>query len=253
MAVVDRIRKLLELSRNNNSPDEAASAATEAQRLMFKFQIQESDLVLDEEERKPEAIVEDGIDSGHKDRVVWKACLANALAEGFGAEMYSTRGANGMKSFQIYGLESSVQTVKYMYGYLAAEIMRLSEEAWREHGHEQRLSPRTWCNNFRMGAVNTIRKRLQEQREVQNVEVRERVAAAKREQKPQSTALALYQTNEERVEQGFKALSKRLGLVTRKSYARSNPTAYQHGAAAGAGVNLGGGRGLGAPARGIRS
>lgn len=250
--IVDKIKNLLDLSRNNNSPEEAALAATRAQELMFKYQIQESDIVSTDEERKPEALVEEGIDSKDKKRNVWKSCLAYAVAKGFGATMYHTD-RNGTAHFQIFGLESSVQTVKYMYAYLLNEIERLCEENWKAHGKEQRQSPRTWRNNFRLGAVNTIRERLQKQHQAQRVEVRERVAEAKREAKPQSAALALFQTNEERVEAGYEELRKKHNLRTTRTRYRHNPNAYERGREAGSKVSLGGGRGLGAPARGIES
>jgi hypothetical protein len=250
--IIDRIKNLLHLSRNNDSVEEAALAATRAQELMFRYQIQESDIVTSEEERKPEALVEESIDSKDKKRNVWKSCLAYAVAKGFGATMYYTH-AGGTSRFQIFGLESSVQTVKYMYSSLLNEIERLCEEGWKAHGKEQRQSPRTWRNNFRLGAVNTIRQRLENQRQAQNVEVRERVAEAKRAAKPQSTALALYQTNEERVEAGYEELRKKHNLRKRRTHSRHNPTAYQRGSEAGANVSLGGGRGLNAPAKGIES
>lgn len=256
MAIVDRVRKLVELSKHNNSPEEAARAAALAQELMFKYQIGEADLEVDGR-REPEALVEEAIqdrDPGKK-RDVWRACLAYAVAKGFGCQMYNDHGGK----FQIYGLKSAVQTVSYVYGYLMLEVNRLCEEAWREHGREQRLSPRTWKNSFRMGAVNAIRIRLEAQRKAQATQVAEMVAEAREKpaeaSAPRCTALALYKTDEERVSDGWKTRERELHLrSSRISGTRRNPNAYQRGRAAGEGVALGStGRGLGASASKLSS
>lgn len=242
--IVDRVRKLLELSKRNDSPTEAAQAAAMAQELMFKFQIGETDLET-KETREPEAVVEETAhtEKGRK-RCVWKSSLAHAIAQGFGCEMFTMRDTDQVR-FQIFGTKSAVQTVGYMYGYLALEVTRLAEVAYREARGEIRESPKTWKNNYRLGCVAEIRERLAKQREEQAKVVEDLV----REQ-PKGAGLVLYKSDEARVKDGYKKLKQQYGLRTRTNTYRYSPSAYERGRAAGRSLSLGGGRGLpGSPNR----
>ena len=252
--ILSRIRKLVELSRNNPSQEEATQAAAMAQDLMFKYQIGEADIDMGDSKREAEAVVEDSIHQDGERRDVWKACLAHAVARGFGCHMYNGhRYVENKKttSFQVVGLKSAVQTVSYIFSYLALEIDRLCDEAWLAHGKEMRQSAKTWKNSFRTGAVNAINARLTAQREAQDARFNSMFASSKATapSAPASTALALYKSDEERVADTWKATEKRLRLRSGGgvSRTRSNPTAYARGREAGNGLQLGGGRGLAAP------
>ena len=234
--IVGRIKKLIALSKRNDSPEEAAQAAAHAQDLMFKYQIGETDLdVGDTDERTSEEIVNTPIQTSDAKRAIWKSSLAHAVANGFGCEMYFSRNVNGT-TFHIFGTESAVQTVHYMYGYLSLEITRLSEREWNAHGKETGENGKTWKNSFRLAAVTELRTRLMETRREQRV----KVATA-----PTSTAIALYKTDEERVTNEWKAASKRLGIhsvstaPTRHSY-----SAYDRGRSAGRKIGLSSGKGI---------
>jgi len=229
--IVERIKKLLELSKHNNSSAEAAAAAGLAQELMFKHQIGEADLTVTEEARTPEEIVEEAVHTEKgRQRNVWKSALAHAVAQGFGCEMYYSRYPE--IQFKVFGLKSAVQTVNYVFGYLNLEITRLCAEAGKGQG-------RTWQNSFRLGAVAELRERLQQQRREQGAYV-----AAKTVAEPTSTALALYKTEEERVESAWKETSKRIGLrAGRRTRTRSDYSAYSRGREAGASISLNAGRG----------
>ena len=234
--IVGRIKKLIALSKSNDSPEEAAQAAAHAQDLMFKYQIGEVDLdVGDTDERTPEEITNNPIQTADTKRAIWKSSLAHAVANGFGCEMYFSRGMGGYQ-LNIFGTASAVQTVHYMYGYLALEITRLSEREWLEHGKGRNENGKTWKNSFRLAAVTELRARLMAKRKEQQV----KVATA-----PTSTAIALYKTDEERVANEWKAASKRLGIhrvstaPTRHSY-----SAYDRGRSAGRKIGLSSGKGI---------
>jgi hypothetical protein len=255
--IVSRIRKMLELSRKNNSPEEAASAAAMAQELMFKYQISEADITI--EERVAEDVVDDEI--GGDDKVkkdVWKASLANSIAKAFGCKMYTWRdyaGGTNKVSYKVVGIKSVVQTVSYMFGYLSAEIDRLAEEAWKAaKACGERTNGRTWKNSFRLGAVNTVYSRLKQKADEQEQQIAA-MAKAAREAKDskKSMALALYKSDQERVEGEYKNIYKARGLRQGRSVIRRHSvSAYQQGQTAGSRVSLGGGKGLGTPASQIR-
>ena len=225
--IVGRIKKLIALSKNNNSTAEAANAAALAQELMFKHQIGEGDLdVGDTDERTPEEIVNTPIQTSDAKRAVWKSSLAHAVATGFGCEMYFSRTVNGT-TFHIFGTTTAVQTVHYVFGYLNLEITRLCEQEWRENGEG---SAKTWKNSFRLAAVNELRARLLAKRKEQQI----KVATA-----PTSTAIALYKTDEERVASGWKAESKKLNLRSAPtSRVRTSYSAYDRGRTAGRSIGL---------------
>lgn len=264
--IVDRIRKFIALSENNNSPEEAAQAAARAQEMMFQHQISEADLDLSSnEKRDPEEVVDDSVMTDDKlKRDVWKASLANQLAHAFGCKMYTYRDWKTKEcAYRVVGLKSVVQTIGYMFTYLVSEIERLADAAWvaeRAAGRQPTSAARTWKNSFRLGAVHTVAGRLKEQRAEQDQQVEAMVAAAQAAKRagesatPKSTALALYKGDQERVADEYKVIAKAKGLRTSKtSYRRHNQSAYERGQAAGRSVGLGGGKGLGAPAKQVRS
>lgn len=234
--ILGRVRKLIELSRANNSAAEAASAAAMAADLMFKYSIGEADLEVGTTERQPEDVVEESVmKEGRQRREVWKGVLANTLARAFGCRCYTSKGLGEVK-IQVFGLQSAVQTVNYMFGYLCLEINRLGEEAFARNSDGSH--GKTFKNSFRMGAINTIATRLAEQTAAHAVTVRERVAAG-------GTAIALYKTDIERVDAGFKSLSKRINLRAAAPIAAARSyNAYQQGQKAGQNLGLGGGKGI---------
>jgi hypothetical protein len=253
--IVDRIRKLIELSKHNNSPEEAAQAAAMAQDLMFKYQIGEADIDVSTGERETEEVVDTDVHVEQKGvRDAWKASLANGLAKSFGSKVYTWRTGTTCE-YRCVGLKSVTQTVAYMFGYLSLEVERLANEAWnREKNLGAYDTARTWKNSFRLGAVATIVARLNEQRKAQEAEVDAMIAEAKvRADRSKGTALALYKTDQERQDEGYKKVAKERKLRTaRTSYTHSH-SAYERGQNAGQKVALStNGKGLGAKATQIR-
>jgi hypothetical protein len=96
----------------------------------------------------------------------WKLRLASALARANHCHTYVDnwrpvgRGAyyqNAMHGIALVGRPSDVETVRYFYEWLVKEVDRLTERDGRGNG-------RTWCNNFRLGVVDTIGRKVKEQR-----------------------------------------------------------------------------------------
>jgi hypothetical protein len=250
--IVDRIRKFLALAANNNSPEEAAQAAARAQELMFQYQIGEADLDMGEAKREVEEVVNESVHDAGRQREVWKAALANSIAKSFGCVLYTDQTGDKTK-YQVVGLKSVVQTVGYMFSYLSNEISRLADAAWAQEKGSSLHSARTWKNSFRLGAVNTVYKRLKEQQGHQEQKVAAMVQAAKAAPTAsKSTALALYKSDQERVADTYQELRKSKRLRTKRSTYRHSASAYERGQAAGNSLGLGGGKGLNAPAKQVR-
>jgi len=229
-AIVNKIRKLLELSRNNTSPEEAAIAAARAQEMMFKYSIGEADLDLGEE-TGPEDIVETVMgEDGKKKMETWRSMLGRSVAESLGCKLFTRRFRGAMKGIrlQIVGPTSAVQTANYLFMYLCHEMDRLADEAHKNSG--TLVEARRYKNSFRLGAVEIVAKRLDAQRAAQNEYVRGKLAAGE-----QTPGLVLFKTNEERVADFMKNYKIKSGP---KVNLNIDPAAYVSGREAGAGISL---------------
>lgn len=267
MAIVDRIRKMLQVAQHNTSVEEAATAAAMAQELMFKYQIRAEDLVVPETPPEP---VEDGevLKSGRYE--TWKGRLLVYLASSFGASVYTETGVTiesiygdptcptlvteyrrkPKTNYRVVGLASVVQTVQYMAAYLINEIDGLAQREYDANGSG---NAKTWKNNFRLGAVQVIGNRLNQRRREQVAEVKQQVQAAK-DAGQDCLALALYQTDQLRQEEAYKKVIKEKRLYTRaEASSRYDRSAFDQGRDAGSKLSLGGGPALGTPKKEIQS
>lgn len=270
--VVEKIKKLLKLSRSENA-NEAAVAAARAAELMAKYAIEEASIRLDDSGRAAEPITEEVVEKSKK-RVAWKGCIASGLAQAFGAKMFWMGG-----DITLFGRKSALQAIGYMHQYLTREVERLADEAWEEHMKEVRAKgityyvqgTRTWKNGFRLGAASTIQNRLYQQRSSEITKRREEKKAAQAameeayEPKSEEVAVAcgdasaptralacidVVEQDEAEVSEAYTKRSKGFGTV-RGSRTRA-VSAYGAGQKAGASINLNGGRGLSAPSPKLR-
>jgi hypothetical protein len=241
--IIDRVKKLLSLSKSTNE-HEAAAAAAQAADLMLKHEIKEAALC--DAENEPEDPTQETLDSAGR-RVSWKSSLAHGITLSAGCQSYSDHRGGGCKT-QIVGPPSKLATIRYMYQYLTGEIDRLANTAYGAEHKEcsdsgvPAPSARSWKNAFRLGASATIRKRLLAQRK----ETHKAAAAA-----GQSQALVVVKTAEEAVAIYIKQTVGPLRSSSRAQH--SSRSGYGAGADAGRGVSLGGGRGLGAGAKRLGS
>ncbi len=244
--VLDRIKKLLALAQSSNV-NEASNAAAAASKLMAEHQIAEAMLAATPEAANAtqEPIGTDVLHSsgGKRKLARWAAALAVCVCEVNGCKCYVT-GAE----LRVIGKSSDAQTARYLFAYLVREVDRLCDAEARSRGNPGR----TWCNNFRIGAMQTINSRL-----------REGVAQARRTARQEAvagdtlgTGAALVRVDHalarmDAHKAAIEAFGKRLGLraraVSRSAYDSSGREA---GRRAGATVSLTGGRPLGSGVRG---
>jgi len=153
--IVDRVRKLLELAGSSNV-HEAANAAAAAQELMTRYAIDSTILA---SEAPGDAEQDEGIEQAlfHRHAAsklpTWKASLATTIANVNGCKAYS-HGAD----LRVAGRPSDAARARTLFSHVATEIDRLALTAAREYGHPGR----TWINNFRIGAVVEIKRKLNE-------------------------------------------------------------------------------------------
>jgi hypothetical protein len=222
--VVDRLRKLLALTRSSNQ-HEAAAAAARAAELMAEHQVHTA--MLEQAERAP--VDEQCIDENGR-AVNWKGILASGIAYSFGCAMFwrSDYDTGHRRSrIMIVGRPDDVAAVRYTYAYLCNELDRLADVEWREntlftHG------ARRFKNAFRVGAARTIAGRLHE--------TRDQTLAKRHLQADPATERALISIARDRAE--LDAFLARLNLRTRSAPVVSSGFGLQAGIAAGRHVDL---------------
>lgn len=161
--VLDKIQKLLALSENNPSPEEAAAAAARAEELMVKYNVTRYMVESSSGVEHKEPII-DGWKVGHVfesgSKVIWKQMLAVGVAEVNSCRIYYKvepgKGGRRINHMCPIGTESDIVITKYLYLYLRDEIDRLCKRDNGGYG-------KTWANNFKMGATDVIIARLKEE------------------------------------------------------------------------------------------
>jgi hypothetical protein len=233
-AIIEKVRKLLRLAESPNA-NEAAAAAAKAQELIDQHNLSAALLALDAGAAEPDEEIEDFTHKGAPldDQPIlhrWRSYLASTIARANSCRIYMRGG-----EIALVGRPSDAETVRYLFGYLAREVDRLCDQDGKGCG-------RTWRNNYRLGVVDTIARKLREQRDKFEAEQRKLAAASG------STALV-------RVNQALVRVEQRGGDVERwmkknlKLYARSgssvrfNSSAREAGRAAGRSIAINRSRG----------
>ncbi len=245
--VLDRVRKLLSLSKHTTSEAEAAGAATRAAELMAEYQLSEALVRLDEPSAKPEAILKGRLEADSKEfshkRIAWKETIAQAVADDLGVHMYfwNKRTENGMRSdIRGMGRESAIQAWQYTYQYLCRAVDELTDQAWEAEsfGHSP-TSTRSWKNAFRIGCSTRLAVRLAEKRS--DLDAAYAAARAAVQETREGLALTVVEKDRDEVNRAYAEMSESFGTTKRIGQVNSY-AGYKAGMAAGDQVSLGGGR-----------
>lgn len=155
--ILDRVQKLLALANDNANVNEAAAAAKQAQRLMHKYNLTAlmvesfDSTVTKEEQINPDSIP---LDVFNKNVPTWKSRLGMIVAKANHCRIWISH-HQGKKGLGLVGRNSDAKVVRFLYHYLLKEVDRLTLVFGAGQG-------RTWANNFRLGALDTIEQRLNE-------------------------------------------------------------------------------------------
>lgn len=230
-AIIEKIRKLLALSENNTSVNEAATAAAMAQALMLENKLSSADI---KDESEKEGIIESTFLELGDRLITWRGQLMYALCQNnfcsvFSSSILTPTGLQ--KCYKIIGRKSDTDGVQYLFLYLVNEINRLADE----YGGRLDFKPgKSWFNSFRIGAVDVIRQRMTQQRKDTEDTFR---ASASLGNAQASTALMVINRSDDEVKKYKEAHYPNL----RKTYSKG-PTSndgYGAGKRAGASINLG--------------
>jgi hypothetical protein len=222
-AAMRKAAALLRLAQSDN-PHEAALAASRAQEIIDRYKLNLAALDSTPSEEPAEEIrnfKDDPLDNGG----LWKALLAQAVANVNQCKVYTSGG-----SVHIIGRPSDVAIVRPFYSYLATECERLASRHCKGNS-------RTYWNNFRLGAVETINQRLKASlaATVETVRAEALAAGNKNALAIVTNSLALIEKRKEEV-----AAWTRQNMSLRNRTARSsyNNAGREAGRAAGQSVNL---------------
>ena len=216
--IMHRIKKLLNLAnvKQNDSPQEAAQAASKAQELLFTYNLEMVDieginLQVPEGYEKTESIL-----NSNKLTNSWKSGLFFGVAKN---NFCKAVGHPGERKISLIGKPSNIQIVVYLYEYLEREIERLATNYVKYILTKKASSHRNFC----YGAMEIIRIRLAWQKE-QNEKASEK-----------STALVVVKDKElsKEVKKHFPNLQRRSNSIR-----IVNRTAYLSGRTAGQGIAI---------------
>ncbi len=159
--VIDRIQKLLRLSKST-SDAEAALAAQRASELMAAHHLTEALVrAADDTGGAPAEVIIKGqavVDPNGraaKKKIAWKGTIAHGVAHSMGCRQYWHGPA-----IMFFGRASAVAAASYTAQYLWREVDRLAEAAYASAPHDVYDTPRIWKGAFRHGAAGQIAERL---------------------------------------------------------------------------------------------
>ena len=231
-AILDKIRKLLKLSEGANavgSIHEATAAAARAQALLFEHKLDMADVPIGSDDPEPIKQHEVGYQERGSRITRWRlSLLSTVVAHNFCRIAWRNL---DNATCNVIGRESDVQTVRYLFAFLAVEIDRLCLADLKIRRLDKG-SAKTWANNFRHGAVEAVGAKL-----------REMAAARRRAATVDATAdhgRALMVIDREKAALDLYYQQNIEGKVRRGagSYHRGNNAARAAGRAAGSGINF---------------
>ena len=159
-SVIERVQKLLALSKSSNA-NEAANAAAAANKLIDQYRLSEADITTEQGETDP-MVEDDGYIYETGKVTPWKASLVRTLAAHYGVAHYNdTAYPEGRKvsRFKLIGRTSDIQIVRYMFTWLSMECQRLADANAKGLG---RVFVASYCEGFVNGIAIQLRASRQE-------------------------------------------------------------------------------------------
>lgn len=219
----------MRLAKSDN-PHEAALAMSRAQEIMDRHKL--TNLSLDMDTENPDEEIRNfGFDPVDMSYATWKGRLIMSLARHNQCKSYKCHYQWGKAGLALIGRSSDVTTVRYLYGWMVREIDRLAEAQCAGTG-------RSYWNNFRIGAVESVVERLREAREATFQEAQREAAM-----QPNPMAMVRVQNAITKMDARMDAVNvwqkKNFKLVsTSRSSIIHNPSAREAGREAGKTISL---------------
>lgn len=224
-SVIDRVQKLLALSKSSNA-NEAAAAANAANRLIDQYRLSEADLATSIEMEEP--IEEDQGYIYETGRLTpWKNTLVNVLVKHYGLAQWNDADYSKGRMFtrvKLVGRKSDITIAKYMFAWLTSECQRLSDREAKGKG-------RIYVGSYCLGFVRGVAEQLQ-------------VSRADAQKDASSTAIIKINQREEEANKFMNQLHK-LKKSGTASHVHIDYGAYSAGKTKGESLHLGSSLGAG--------
>lgn len=158
--IIEKIKKLLALSKSNNE-HEAALAAAHAQRLLSEHNLSMTDVEAKKEADSAEKVETDSAKTLPK--WVWE--LLGSVQRAFDCQVVH----KGSGKIVFIGVGADAQVASYTFAYLDKTIRRLCREYMKSLGVRRELMSASDVaivrNSYYLGVVHTVRRTLLEQKE----------------------------------------------------------------------------------------
>lgn len=228
----DKIAKLLRLADKAGTPEEAATAFSLAQKMMTAHAITEAQARAAGKAAgacNDEPIVS-RIVYAHKSSSLptWIACLASAVCAANGCAPLASQ-EKGRRTIKAWGTSSDLTRATDLLASVIGQIDAMAKASW--------CRGRTALNNFRLGAMEVVCKRIEGARKEALAE------AADPECEVTAQALALVKSAGERADAVLRREVSGIRKASSVSF-RTDRSARNAGRAAGSRVNVSGGRAL---------
>lgn len=224
--IIEKIKGLLRLAKSIDV-HEAAAAVKAAENLIAKFRIDEAELNINQDQ-KSEPIEDVNVIYESARRISWKSALAIVLSEHYGCAIFNDCIYDASKSklgkinrYRLVGHQSDLDLTRFMFGWITAEIERLTKRNCKGDGHIA-------SSSYAQGAVVGIHSQLNA------AKLQAKIAAS---ESNQTTALA---TLDNRLAESKDVLSRLHTLNKQKQYSKRHidVDAYDQGLAAGKNMHL---------------
>ena len=161
----------LKLSQSSNQ-HEAALAAAKAQEIIDRYNLQIEDIKRGDQSKEPEEdILNFGNDPLHEVCQVdsrWTIRLASTIARMNSCRIYYSTKMSGSAIIKLIGRPSDISTVRYLFGWMETEVRRITHQECKGHSRRYQI-------DFRTGVVDTIQRKLEEQRKATYSRVKQEV------------------------------------------------------------------------------
>lgn len=183
-SVIRRIQKLLAIAQDDRANiHEAAAAASQAERLMRKFQIDNADLLVKQIKEDPEAMdtadcKANAVTNGTKAKTVppWANFLSVGVAKLHECGCRVVKFEDGSVGIRFYGFKADAQVAKWTFDYLVATINRLAN-AYKNTA-DYAIYGRGVLTDYRKGVVQGILVQIRDVLAEREVERRAQAATS---------------------------------------------------------------------------
>lgn len=152
--IKEKIRKVLELAKNNPSKEESISASLKAQKLMMEYDI-EMEEIEDIEELKELGEVYIDLGTGNK----WKVMLAHVVAKNFRCKVYFN---NNLTGVTFYGYKTDADIARNVYEFLFSVGNKLARKYANEYKKKYGTAKYV-TNTYLSGYLTGVKEALDKQ------------------------------------------------------------------------------------------